>query len=54
MLEPRFDEHFNPENKGPERGKIVRQRNMARKLRKETRGAIKELRKDARFLSRYG
>uniref|UniRef100_A0A0N4ZYI0 Nucleolar protein 14 n=1 Tax=Parastrongyloides trichosuri TaxID=131310 RepID=A0A0N4ZYI0_PARTI len=51
MLEPAFEENFNPERK--KIGKDIGSQNkqLKQKLRKETKGAIKELRKDAQFIA---
>ena len=62
MLEPRIDEHFNPERHGKGSGAHKfggkdsakeRGQQWAKRARKERRGAIKELRKDARHLAGY-
>jgi len=57
MLEPKFDEHFDPSRphtktlrEDREAGKATQR--VHRQLKKETRGAIKKLRMDARFLGR--
>uniref|UniRef100_A0A914HS59 G-protein coupled receptors family 1 profile domain-containing protein n=1 Tax=Globodera rostochiensis TaxID=31243 RepID=A0A914HS59_GLORO len=54
MLEPRFDERFNPERPsqyGTNDGTKAREKNWAKRARKERRGALKVLRKDARELA---
>ncbi|KAJ1373929.1 hypothetical protein KIN20_036490 [Parelaphostrongylus tenuis] len=57
MLEPRFEAHFDPErprmNRDQKRkGARAEKEKLQYLVKKETRGAIKELRKDASFLSR--
>lgn len=57
MLEPRLEEHFDPErprvNRDQRRkGGRAEKEKLQYLVKKETRGAIKELRKDATFLSR--
>uniref|UniRef100_A0AC35TJ09 Nucleolar protein 14 n=1 Tax=Rhabditophanes sp. KR3021 TaxID=114890 RepID=A0AC35TJ09_9BILA len=51
MLEPEFDTHFNPERKkfGKDQAGVTKQ--LQQKLKQETKGAIKELRKDAQFIA---
>ncbi|CAD6185916.1 unnamed protein product [Caenorhabditis auriculariae] len=57
MLEPRFDEDFDPER--PRKGRDTtrmgpkgEKKRLEQELKKERRGAIKELRKDTAFLAR--
>lgn len=50
MLEPKLDFNFNPDRPF---GKEKNLKAMKQKLRKETRGAMKELRKDAKFIGRF-
>ncbi|CAJ0599458.1 unnamed protein product [Cylicocyclus nassatus] len=57
MLEPRFEEDFDPER--PRIGRDMKRKGaraekekLQHLIKKETRGAIKELRKDASFLNR--
>ncbi|KAI1730973.1 nop14-like family domain-containing protein [Ditylenchus destructor] len=54
FLEPRIEEHFNPDrSKKYSAGKTdENQRVLIQKLKKETRGATKELRMDAKYLAR--
>lgn len=56
MLEPEFEEDFDPERprlrKDPSRkGTKAETRKMARVLKREKRGAIKELRLDSKYLA---
>ncbi|CEF64375.1 Nucleolar protein 14 [Strongyloides ratti] len=51
MLEPDFDEDFNPERKKIKKDAASQNKQLKQKLRKETKGAIKELRKDAQFIA---
>lgn len=51
QLEPKFDDGYNPEINTRAKDDKLRQRRMAQKLRKDMRGAIKELRKDAKCIS---
>ncbi|VDP19161.1 unnamed protein product [Heligmosomoides polygyrus] len=50
MLEPRFEENFDPER--PRLSPHAEKEKLRHMVKKETRGAIKELRKDATFLMR--
>jgi len=50
LLEPRFEDNFNPESRGT-RGDARNVQRLRRNLRKETRGAMKKLRTDAVFLA---
>lgn len=50
MLEPKFEYNFNSNKIF---GKKKTLRSIKQKLRKETRGAIKELRKDSKFIGRF-
>lgn len=57
FLEPRIEEHFNPDRpKKSSAGKAgksdANHRTLRQKLKKETRGAMKELRMDAKYLAR--
>ncbi|KAK6049488.1 hypothetical protein COOONC_13007 [Cooperia oncophora] len=57
MLEPRFEENFDPERPRMSRdqkrqGARAEKEKLRHLVKKETRGAIKELRKDAIFLNR--
>ncbi|KAK5971089.1 Nucleolar protein 14 [Trichostrongylus colubriformis] len=57
MLEPRFEENFDPERPRMSRdqkrqGARAEKEKLRHLVKKETRGAIKELRKDAVFLNR--
>uniref|UniRef100_A0A0N5C944 Nucleolar protein 14 n=1 Tax=Strongyloides papillosus TaxID=174720 RepID=A0A0N5C944_STREA len=52
MLEPAFEENFNPERKKVGKDPASQNKQLKQKLRKETKGAIKELRKDAQFIAR--
>lgn len=57
MLEPRFEENFDPERPRLSRdqrrqGAHAEKEKLRHMVKKETRGAIKELRKDATFLMR--
>ncbi|KAI1731029.1 nop14-like family domain-containing protein [Ditylenchus destructor] len=57
FLEPRIEEHFNPDrSKKSSAGKAgktdANHRILKQKLKKETRGAMKELRMDAKYLAR--
>ena len=59
MLEPRFEENFDPErprtNRDPSRkGAAAEKKKLEHLVKKERKGAIKELRKDSRFLAKYG
>uniref|UniRef100_A0A0K0E8X3 Nucleolar protein 14 n=1 Tax=Strongyloides stercoralis TaxID=6248 RepID=A0A0K0E8X3_STRER len=51
MLEPDFEEDFNPERKKIKKDTASQNKQLRQKLRKETKGAIKELRKDAQFIA---
>jgi hypothetical protein len=56
MLEPRFEEHYNPERpsiKGRTGATRQQQREKQweKRAKRERRGAIKELRKDARHIA---
>jgi hypothetical protein len=54
MLEPRFDEHYTPErpnNKGGRNGAKEREKKWAKRFKKERRGALKEMRKDAKHFA---
>ncbi|PAV65420.1 hypothetical protein WR25_12518 [Diploscapter pachys] len=56
MLEPRFEENFDPErprtNRDPSRkGAAAEKKKLEHLVKKEKKGAIKELRKDGRFLA---
>ena len=58
MLEPEFEEDFDPERprlrKDPGRkGSKAEQRKLSQILKREKRGAMKELRLDAKYLARY-
>ncbi|VDO40360.1 unnamed protein product [Haemonchus placei] len=50
MLEPRFEDNFDPER--PRMGARAEKEKLRHLVKNETRGAIKELRKDAAFLNR--
>ncbi|ETN85287.1 hypothetical protein NECAME_16826 [Necator americanus] len=57
MLEPRFEEGFDPERPRLSRdqrrkGPRAEKEKLQHLIKKERRGAIKELRKDASFLNR--
>lgn len=56
MLEPKFEEDFDPERprlkRDPSRkGPKAVQKKLAQQVKREKRGAIKELRTDAKYLS---
>lgn len=58
MLEPEFEEDFDPERprlrKDPSRkGSKAEQKKLSQILKREKRGAMKELRLDAKYLARY-
>lgn len=54
MLEPRIEQHFNarhPTHKRDDPNTNVKR--LQKKLKRETRGTIKELRRDARFIEAW-
>lgn len=52
MLEPKFEDHFNFKTAKISHGLKKPHRTMRQKANREKRGAMKELRLDARFIGR--
>lgn len=52
MLEPRFVENYQPGSQAGKSATKNKLKSMRQKLKKETRSAVKELRKDARFMAK--